>query len=444
MDLTPKPLAILGNDFTLKLVTSISADRDSTLTLAKSPDLTKEASPRTQADPEVALLTGCQDRSYALGLAMALSAKCMQIDVIGNNWVDSAEFHTTPNLNFLNLGGIQDPSARFSKKLFELLGYYARLIRYITIGKPKLLHILWNSKFEYFDRTLLMVYCKLCGKKIVLTAHNVNRAKRDSTDSLLNRLTLHIQYRLVDHIFVHTDKMKKELLEDFSVGTEAVTRIPFGLNIAVSSTTLTPAAAKLKLGIDPAEKAILFFGRIAPYKGLEYLLTAFQMISSAKTNYRLIIAGEPMKGYEEYIGKINQIIHQGGHTDRIVRRLEFIPDADTELYFKAADVLVLPYKDIFQSGVLFLGYAFGLPAIAADVGSFKEDIVQGETGFLYRPGNPASLGETIQKFFASDLYRNLNTRRHEIRNHASAGHSWDTVSELTRNAYERLAARNAG
>ena len=49
-------------------------------------------------------------------------------------------------------------------------------------------------------------------------------------------------------------------------------------------------------------------------------------------------------------------------------RPEFIPDDETEIYFKAADVLVLPYRDIYQSGVLFLGHSFGLPVLAADVG----------------------------------------------------------------------------
>ena len=67
---------------------------------------------------------------------------------------------------------------------------------------------------------------------------------------------------------------------------------------------------------------------------------------------------------------------------------EFIPDEETEIYFKAADVLVLPYRHIYQSGVLFLGYSFGLPVLAADVGSLKDEIVEGKTGFVFRPEDP--------------------------------------------------------
>jgi len=397
-----------------------------------------DPSPECKTELNVALLTGCQDRSYAFGLAMALSSKGVQVAVLGNERVDSPEFHNTPNLTFLNLGGIQRAEDTFANKLFQLFLYYARLIQYITVAKPKLLHILWNSKFEYFDRTVLMMYCKLRGKKVVLTAHNVNRRKRDSSDSVLNRITLRIQYRLADQIFVHTEKMRSELVEGFGVRGDAITQIPFGINIAVPNTALSPAAAKKMLGLEITEKTILFFGRIVPYKGLEYLLTAFHTISSNHPGYRLLIAGEPMKGYEDYMKEIHRIIDQGGHRERIIPKLEFISDEATELYFKAADVLVLPYKDIFQSGVLFLGYSFGLPAIAADVGSFSADIVPGRTGFLYSPGDSMNLADKLEEYFGSALYRNLDRYRLEIREHADQHHSWNTVGKLTRRVYEEL------
>ena len=388
----------------------------------------------------VALLTGCQDRSYAFGLAMVLSSMGIQVDIIGNDRVDSPEFHMTPNLCFFDLGGIRQYEARFSKKSVQLLAYYARLLRYVASAQPKLLHILWNSKLEYFDRTLFMVYCKILGKRIVLTVHNVNRGKRDATDSWLNRLTLRIQYGLADHIFVHTAKMRQELAEDFGVAAEAITKIPFPLNIAVPHTSLDSSEAKRRLGIQPADKTVLFFGRIAPYKGLECLLEAFQTLLPVHPDYRLIVAGEPMPGYDVYMSKVRDLIHKPGVNPQIVDRLEFIPDEDTELYFKAADVVVLPYKDIFQSGVLFLGYSFGLPAIAANVGSFQEDIIEAATGFLYRPGDVSSLAFTIEKFFKSELYKELSTRRAEIRDQAKTRHSWETVGELTRTRYERLSA----
>ena len=87
---------------------------------------------------------------------------------------------------------------------------------------------------------------------------------------------------------------------------------------------------------------------------------------------------------------------------------DYIPDSETELYFKAADVLALRTQDIFQSGVLFLGYSFGLPVVVTDVGSLRQDVVEGRTGFVCRPEDPHDLAASIARFFSSDLFRNLD------------------------------------
>src|SRR5262249_2209252 len=161
---------------------------------------------------------------------------------------------------------------------------------------------------------------------------NVNAGRRDSTDTLLNRLTLKIQYRLADHIFVHTDKMKRELLEGFDVPESTVSVIPYGINNAVPDTDLTPDQAKVRLGISHHKRTILFFGSIAPYKGVEYLVAAFQQIVTTHADYRLIIAGMPKKGSETYLEKIQETISCGMGRGRIIQKIAYIPDEETELY----------------------------------------------------------------------------------------------------------------
>ena len=411
-------------------------------TLAKKLEDHKHGMPIPTLGIEIGLLTGCQDRPYAFELAMVLISKGVSVDVIGSDDVDSPPFHTTPNLRFLNYRGSQRQDAKFSKKLASLAVYYARLVGYAARSRPKILHILWNNKFEFFDRTILMLYYKILGKKIVLTAHNVNQARRDSKDSLLNRITLRIQYRLCDHIFVHTQKMKDELCQDFDVPEKAVTVIRHPINNAFPDTELTPAEAKQRLGLRDDERAILFFGRIRPYKGIEHLLAAFKLLPAhSGQNYRLIVAGEPKKGSEKYLDEIRQTIQGEFKQGQVIVRIQFIPDEEMELYLKAADVLVLPYKEIFQSGVLFLAYSFGLPVVATDVGSFREEIVEGSTGFLCQPGEPAELANAIEKYFASDIYKNLKFRRQEIKDYADANHSWRAVADLTQKAYAQLSGR---
>jgi glycosyltransferase involved in cell wall biosynthesis len=393
---------------------------------------------RPIADISVVLLTGGFDRPYACGLATALVSNDVRLDVIGSHEVDCPQMHGTSRLTFLNLYGNQRQECTLAVRILRTIALYFRLFRYATVAKPEIFHILWNNKFQLLDRTLLMLYYKLRGKKIVLTAHNVNAGKRDANDSLLNRLTLKMQYRLADHIFVHTDKMKDEILEGFGVRSDAVTVVPFGINNAVPDTNLTPPEAKRRLGVGPGERTILFFGNIGPYKGLDVLITAFQRIATGNSAYRLIIAGKARGGCEKYMKKIREVI--SGHVSReqVIIRMEYIPDEQAEVYLKAADVLVLPYIHVYQSGVLLLAYRFGLPVIATDVGSFRNDLVVGRTGLLCRACDPDDLSRSLEMYFEGDLFKSLAIRRQEIQSYAQSRYSWDVVGKMTRDVYTAL------
>ncbi|HKW34954.1 MAG TPA: glycosyltransferase family 4 protein [Candidatus Acidoferrum sp.] len=383
----------------------------------------------------VALLTGGSDRPYVYGLTNALSSIGVTVDLIGSDELDEPDFRNKPGVTFFNLRGDQRPSAGLGAKLCRIIAYYLRLIYYAATAKPKIFHILWNNKFEVFDRTLLTLYYKLLGKAVVLTAHNINKRKRDSADTALNQLTLKIQYRLADHVFVHTPKMKSELMKEFGVPTDRITVIPFGINNSVPNTSLTPKEAKGRLGIRENRKTILFFGRIKPYKGLEYLIAAFQTLIRRRDDYQLIIAGRLEEGCERYWEELRTQTQEHIKAGQVISRIQFIPDSEIEVYFKGADVLALPYKDIAQSGVIFLGYNFGLPVIAADVGSLKEEIIEGTTGFTFRPGDSTDLARALEEYFASDLFGDLERHRPEIREFARERHSWGLVSELTTGIY---------
>jgi len=390
------------------------------------------------AEIGIGLLTGGFDRPYAYGIAMALAAKGVSVDVLGGAEVDSPEMHTTRGVHFLDAYGDPRKESGIVRRLARVLGSYLRILRYAASTEAKIFHLLWNNKFPFFDRTLLMLYYKILDKKIVFTAHNVNAGKRDGNDSWHNQLGLKTQYRLADHIFVHTEKMKGELLDDYGVQGDRVTVIPFGINNSVPNTDLSSAEARRRLGIGSGERVILFFGAIRPYKGVEHLVAAFQRIASKYEGYRLIIAGESKKGSEKYWLDIKRAIETNPGAERVIQRIEFVPNEETELYFKAADVTVLPYNEVFQSGVLFLAYSFGLPVIASDVGSFRGDIVPGKTGFLSPSCEPADLGDAIETYFASDLFKQLDCRRKEIQDFANGRNSWDAVGEMTCSVYQEL------
>jgi D-inositol-3-phosphate glycosyltransferase len=388
----------------------------------------------------VAILSGGGDKPYALGLAASLLEQGVSFDFIGSNDLEDSPLWEEPGVRFLNLRGDMRPNVRTAQKIMRMLTYYCHLLRYAATAQPKVFHILWNNKLEVFDRTLLLLYYRFLGKRLAFTVHNVNAGQRDGNDTLLNRFTLRSQYHMCDYLFVHTEQMRRELKFEFGLPSTRISVIPFGINSTVPDTTLTSIQARKHLGLSSADKVILFFGNIAPYKGLEYLIEATALLSQTRPDYRLIIAGRP-KNCPSYWETIQQQISSTGLGSKVVQRIEYVADADTEIYFKAADLLVLPYTNIFQSGVLFLGYNFGLPVVASDVGSLREDIVDGKTGFMCKPRDGADLAKSIRRYFESDLYRQLEVRRREIKDFAEEKYSWAKVAKITKTVYSSLLAR---
>jgi glycosyltransferase involved in cell wall biosynthesis len=83
-----------------------------------------------------------------------------------------------------------------------------------------------------------------------------------------------------------------------------------------------------------------------------------------------------------------------------------------------------------------------LPAIASDVGTLKEEIIEGQTGFVFKPQDSSDLASKIDKYFRSELFRDLETRRAEIKAYANERYSWDKVAAVTRSVYSRFLNSN--
>lgn len=387
---------------------------------------------------KVSLLTGGSDRPYAFGLLNTLVTREIEVDFIGSDEFKPSEVLIDPKVKFLNLRGDTNPAASRPRKIARIGRYYLRLLQYTVKSDSILFHILWANRFVLLDRILMNLYYKLMGKKIVFTAHNVNEKQRDNCDSIYNRLTLRILYALVDHIFVHTNMMKMQLIEEFGVRENKVSVIPFGINNTLPKTDLTGREARDRLGLGKEDKVLLFFGRVANYKGLEYAIEALNYLVKTDDRFRLVVAGRIERGCEDYWNNIESVIERYGLGKHVVKRINFIPDDEVEIFFKSADVLILPYKAIFQSGLQFLAYGFGLPVIATDIGSFREDIIEGKTGMICRSEDADDLADKIHAFFRGDLFANLQQARSEIMEYGNRKYSWEEVGNITGAVYERL------
>lgn len=386
---------------------------------------------------KVSLLTGGKDPHYALGLLNALTEKGIAVDFIGNDAMQENNATKRETVVYYNLRGNQSANAPIADKIFRVLMYYCKLIWYVSTTDSRLLHVLWLNKFTHFDMTLLNAYYKILGKKLVYTAHNINIWERDGGNSSINKFSLLFMYKLVDHIFVHTMKMKEQLINDFKVGENKISTISFPINNLIPKSSLTVVEAKKRFNLENHDKVLLFFGNIAPYKGLDLLLQSLILLKSKSNNFKLLIAGR-IKNCEAYWENLQRIIKKNDLMENIVTKTEYIPDESVEDYFKAADVLILPYRYIYQSGVVFLSYHFGLPVIAADVGSLKEDIEESKTGFIFKPEDPEDLAGKICAYFQSDLYEQLEQNRDRIIKETQDKYSWDKIGERTFHVYSKL------
>ena len=121
-----------------------------------------------------------------------------------------------------------------------------------------------------------------------------------------------------------------------------------------------------------------------------------------------------------------------------MQRIEYIPDEETEIYFKAADVLVSLYAIFSRVALFFSVMNLVLPVIAADVGSSEEEIVEGETGFVFKRGDSAALAEAIARYFESACSRTWNAGGPLIVEYATERYSWSTVAARTTRVYSHL------
>ena len=218
---------------------------------------------------KLSILTGGRDSHYAMPLISSLASLPTTIEVIGSDEFVNDQMLGLNNVEVFPIQQPNRPGTPGYQKILRLAATYLRLLAYAIRTESRIFHILWLSKVELIDTLVLLPVFRLLGKTLVFTAHNVDAAERDGGISRAGHWMLRRQYRLMDHIFVHTDKMKRHLQQGFEVDGRKITVVPYGLNTAVPESELTREVARERLGIGHKDRVALFFGHITAYKGLE-------------------------------------------------------------------------------------------------------------------------------------------------------------------------------
>jgi glycosyltransferase involved in cell wall biosynthesis len=198
----------------------------------------------------------------------------------------------------------------------------------------------------------------------------------------------------VDSYIVQSDSVEKDLIT--MIDSPKYRKVPhpvyeiFGQKIAKSD-----ARKRLKL---TDEKIILFFGFVRKYKGLHVLIDAMKDLLKTHT-VRLLVVGEFYDDLEAYLWHMTDAQVR----DSITVVSDYVPNEKVGEYFSAADVVVLPYLSATQSGIAQIAYNFDAPVIATDVGGLAEVVIDGRSGLIVPPDDPAALANAIRKFYDEHL-----------------------------------------
>ena len=176
----------------------------------------------------------------------------------------------------------------------------------------------------------------------------------------------------------------------------------------------------------PNEKVLLFFGRLSPYKGIDELLSAFSKVVQNFPEIKLVVAGKGNYSYhlpEELVG-----------SSSLITINRFIAETEIKSLFKQADVLICPYRDATQSGVLMTAAAFETPVIVSNVGALSEYINDGGKGYVYDLNDEKGLENCLVQFLTDS--QSINTLALPTDNAAVSRNS-----QLLVNLYTQLLAR---
>jgi glycosyltransferase involved in cell wall biosynthesis len=286
------------------------------------------------------------------------------------------------------------PSAGI-KHILDWANPFNWLNTYKVIKKinPRKVVFQWWTWFWALPYLIILLLLKqFSNSRIVFFVHN----SADHEQEKIKGLVARVIFKFADELIVTTRDAEGEL--GMAYPNLKVTLSPhpmyefFGKGTKI---TKKDARDKLKLNSDPL---LLFFGHIRDYKGLDILLLAIKKVVEVNRSIQLLVVGEFWKNEAKY----RNLIQEYNLDNNVTVIGEYVPDKDIQLYYKAADALVMPYKTATGTGVSKIALYYNLPIIGTNVGDLKDYFEPSGAGIFVEPNNADALYKGIMKFNNSD------------------------------------------
>lgn len=397
-----------------------------------SADLRASEVQRHEPPSVVVIDPSCFSLPYDYSLCQALFAAGYEVTLarsrfLYDEWELSCPFQSWDRFYEFTHGWKQKRAqswvGKFAKGTEHLVSL-ARLRSELRRVKPAVIHFQWLP-VPVLDRLFLPSLSRIA--PLVLTLHNTKYSRFGVGTRLQQETGMRAAIKHFRAVIVHSQFSKQKIVERNWMPAEKVHVVPHGpLDYYRALPGGKPALEQ------DQDNVVLFFGNIEPYKGVDLLLQAFAALPSELRNRsRLLIAGRPGRGTPEL-----QVLSQTlGIENRVTWQLGFVAEKEVGSLFRSATLVVLPYREIDQSGVLMTAIAFDKAIIASRVGGIPETIQDQVHGLLVEPGNVPQLTGALSSLLGSAARR--QQMEGAVRELRTGSLSWKHIADQTLGVYQQ-------
>lgn len=305
------------------------------------------------------------------------------------------------------------------------------VLRDVLRERPEVIHIQWIRLWPV-DYIFALI-CGMVGVKLVFTAHNIS----NHNPGRMDRFMMRAYYRRLSTIIVHTERSRGELADKYHVNPDIISVIPHGLLPSMADGDMAEKRlAELigQLNIRQGDIVFSCLGYQYDYKGIDLIAEVWRNNPELNGNshLHLLIVGRNRNVREEVFASIR------GFGNVMVSN-EQLDDVDFEAFLRLSSVILLPYKEISQSGLLLSAMNSKVPVLVSDVGGLTEPLRYGRVGWCI--GEPTYENLRRWMLYLTENAGEISDVRHddESFSRVHAEFSWERISERTSLIYSALA-----
>lgn len=359
---------------------------------------------------------------YDLGLLEPLVEKSENVYLFTS--IETDVPNKLSNNVYRSFKGIWGEKHRLYRAFMMLLSFF----RTFYLTKKLNLDILHFHFFSYgYYEYIVVLISKVLGYKVVITVHDIE-CFASGKSGFLKKIA-----KMASLLICHNYSSKKALSEICDLESIRVAVIPHGNYINYFSEISVEKFSRSSLGLEDKDFVLLFFGQIKEVKGLDILLRALKRALLTEENVKLIIAGKVWK--DNFI-KYESLIKELGIDKEIIKHIKYIPDEQVKNYFDCSDVIVLPYKNIYQSGVVLLSMSLETPVIVSNLPGMLDVVSDKLDGLVFKANDHASLSEAI--IYAKRNPVHMAELTENARLKMKSKYSWEKIASDTLIQYKGL------